>query len=96
MANNRMYFFNTRTKQQVYIAKYYPSTGWYFTVEVEQVLGEAFNKADFGDLTEEQLKENAAHKGLGVPHTAISSPIEGAEWELRFEWHPDKAREIEF
>lgn len=29
MANNRMYLVNARTGARVYLAKYYPSTGWY-------------------------------------------------------------------
>jgi len=96
MANNRMYLFNTRTKQQVYIAKYYPSTGWYFTGDAQQALADAFHKADFGDLTDEQEKANAAHEGFGVPFPAVNSELEGAEWEVRYDWHPDETKRAEF
>lgn len=99
MANNRMYLFNTRTKQSVYLAKYYPSTGWYLNCkggEVEETMSNAFHQADFGELTPEQEAANARHVGFGVPFPSDSREVEGAEWEIRYEYHPtDKSKELD-
>lgn len=85
MANNRMYLKNTRTGLEAYVAKYYPSTGWYTHGNLDENLNKAFHQADFGHLTPEQELANHRHPGFGVPHPAASSECEGAEWELVFE-----------
>lgn len=47
MANNRM--FITDGKNKIFIAKYYPGTGWYFANDDFEIkLNEAFNSDDFG------------------------------------------------
>lgn len=85
MANNRMYLVNKRTGAKVYLAKYYPSTGWYIPKPgLEQRLADAFDQADFGHLTDEQRKANDSHVGLGVPHQS-SGGMYGDEWTLEYE-----------
>jgi hypothetical protein len=39
MANNRMYLINTRTNDKILLAKYYPTTGWYFYHSQEEMDG---------------------------------------------------------
>jgi hypothetical protein len=84
MANNRMYLVNKRTATRIYLAKYYPSTGWYAPEGVEERLSKGFDEADFGHLTEEQLRKNAAHIGFGVPHISRGG-MWGNEWKLELE-----------
>ena len=43
MANNRMYLVNKRTGARVFLAKYYPNTGWYTVGEISPHLDEAFD-----------------------------------------------------
>jgi hypothetical protein len=38
MANTRMFLKNTRTGTRIYLAKYYPSTGWYVPTAVDPTL----------------------------------------------------------
>ena len=66
MANNRMYLRNKRTGDEIYIAKYYPSTGWYTFDGVAECMNEGFHKADFGHLTPEEQAQNDAHEGMGL------------------------------
>lgn len=88
MANNRMFLVNKRTGTRVYLAKYYPSTGWYTDQEdLSAKLNMEFDKADFGHLTEEQRAENRAVKGFGVPHKSPGGMC-GAEWEIQYEIYP--------
>jgi len=55
MANNRM--FLTNGKEKIFIAKYYPGTGWYTANEnLILKLDEAFNKDDFGGSWEEGMR----------------------------------------
>ena len=80
-----MYLKNTRTGDRVYLAKYYPSTGWYSPVSVTlNSINEGFDKADFGHLTYRQHLENMAHSGLGVPHISGGGMF-GEEWVLEYE-----------
>lgn len=84
MANNRMYLLNRRTGTRIYIAKYYPSTGWLPVRGVENRMLNGFDLVDFGHLTSEQRRENFQHLGLGVPHPSAGG-MYGAEWELEYE-----------
>jgi len=55
-----MYLVNTRTGDKVFIGKYYPSTGWYVFDADNFVarVSEAFQRADFGDLSYEEASKN--------------------------------------
>lgn len=47
MANNRMYLVNEATGEQVYIGKYYPSTGWYVDTEnLSEKMDKAFDRSE--------------------------------------------------
>lgn len=94
MANNRMYLKNTRTGEAVYIAKYYPSTGWYTEDDITEKLNAAFHKADFGHLTESQKLINQKHVGFGVPYPSAAG-LWGAEWVLQLETQGDNNEKIE-
>lgn len=78
-----MYLVNKRTGARVYIAKYYPSTGWYTVIESHE-LDKAFDEADFGHLTDEQRVENVIHEGLGAPHKSPGG-MYADEWTLEYE-----------
>lgn len=84
MANNRMYLVNRRTGTRIYLAKYYPSTGWYTRESIRDDLDAGFEEADFGHLTEEMQKANDAHLGLGVPFPSPAG-MYGDEWALEYE-----------
>jgi hypothetical protein len=45
MANNRMYLVNKVTKEVIYLAKYYPSTGWYVSSTIDEINNE-FDKRE--------------------------------------------------
>lgn len=85
MANNRMYLKNTRTGQKVYLAKYYPSTGWYVVAEesLNDRLALAFDEADFGYLGPEERAAKRAQPKFGPPYSA--GGMYGAEWAIEFE-----------
>ncbi len=90
MANNRMYLRNIRTGIEVFIAKYYPSTGWYTNGgNLDEHLDKAFHQSDFGHLTPDQQLANQQHRGFDLLFPAASSACEGAEWELVFEYNGD-------
>lgn len=85
MANTRMYLKNTRTGDRIYLAKYYPSTGWYRpSWVVVSAINRGFDVADFGHLTEEQRAENAARQGLGVPYPSAGGMF-GEEWIVEYD-----------
>lgn len=44
MANNRMYLVNDRLGVQIYLGKYYPSTGWGVHPDVSEKINEGFEK----------------------------------------------------
>lgn len=87
MANNRMYLVNERTGTRVYLAKYYPSTGWYASQDLLRDINEAFDAADFGHLTEAERDANAAHHGLGAPHKSLGG-MYGDRWRIEYEVEP--------
>ena len=61
MANNRMYLVNKKSKARIYLAKYYPSLGWYSNDEkLFEHLNEEFHKSDWSHLTPEQNRAKAA------------------------------------
>lgn len=71
MANNRMYLKNTRTGERFYLAKYYPSTGWYIVGDnLDDRLNEFFDVQDFG--------------GGERPRFSMGD-MYGAEWVLQFQ-----------
>ena len=44
MANNRMYLVNKNSGEKIYLAKYYPSTGWYSLPDIENQMDLVFEK----------------------------------------------------
>lgn len=47
MSNNRMWLRNKRTGQQILVAKYYPSTGWFtYHESLTGKLDDLFDKSD--------------------------------------------------
>lgn len=89
MANNRMFLVNRRTGAKVMIAKYYPSTGWFAYDGLTEKVNQAFHHHDFGHLTTAQEAANAAHHGLGVPHTSEGGMFGGADWYIDYEERGD-------
>ena len=83
MANNRMYLINKRTQARVFLAKYYPSTGWFTTDGLELKLNKAFDAADFGHLTPEERTVKEKTIGFGPPFAA--GGMYGAEWVLEYD-----------
>lgn len=49
MANNRMDLVNKRTGQRVSLAKYFPSTGWFTSVDKLAEFAKAFGMDAFND-----------------------------------------------
>ncbi len=86
MANNRMYLRNKRTGYVVYLAKYYPSTGWYTVADdLEGVINEAFRVADFGHLSPQDQAICKSKFGFGPPYSAAENVMLGDEWELAYD-----------
>ena len=86
MANNRMYLVNTRTGQEVYLAKFFPSTGWYVPNGMETLqdrLNKAFDESDFSHLSGEEKLEKSLQVGFGPPYSAATS-VEGEEWKIEY------------
>ncbi len=84
-----MYLVNKRTGTRIYLAKYYPSTGWYAVArEPEESFADkinrGFHEADFGHLSLDERAANARHRGLGVPHPSPAG-MWGDEWALEYE-----------
>lgn len=46
MANNRMYLVNQNTGIKIYLAKYYPSSGWCLKDNIQNELENGFHKSD--------------------------------------------------
>lgn len=92
MANNRMYIFNKRTKQKIFVAKYYPSTGWYVDSDdlVNKLNGE-FNLASFG-------QENWPNAGKEFSSPSRVKAVEGAmggnDWCIKYESADDPQDEL--
>lgn len=85
MANNRMYLINRRTGDKLYLAKYYPSTGWYTVqTDLENVLNETFYRADFGADSRPVLP-----RFLGTSNAVSGGGMYGDEWELEYETRSD-------
>lgn len=86
MANNRMYLLHVPTGRALYLAKYYPSTGWF--KHAPETLGidlmQFFNDCDFWLLTDEQRKENNSTLSFPSPHTS-SGGFEGADYAIAYE-----------
>jgi len=82
MANNRMYLVNKTTGVRIYLAKYYPSTGWYAPRGIESDMNAAFDKSDFGHLSEEERKALEGVEGCGP---FAQGGMYGAGWVLEYE-----------
>lgn len=79
-----MFLFNPKTGVKICLAKYYPSTGWVSEDGLSEHLNEAFDKSDFGYLTEEQKTEKNLQPGFGPPY-ANYDPTHlrlGDKWKL--------------
>lgn len=87
MANNRMYLKNTRTGDLIYLAKYYPSLGWFAPDNIGPLLNAQFDEADFGHLTPAERAAKAMQPGLGQPYSG--GGVLGDEWEIEYEVRTD-------
>lgn len=89
MANNRMYLKNTRTGKRIYLAKYYPSTGWYPVIDSKEDLEFKFDEAEFAHLIPQQRDARSAHLirfWKETPDEFISpGGMYGKEWVLEYE-----------
>lgn len=75
MANNRMYLVHKKTGQSIFIAKYFPQTGWFTTNEnLTADLNKEFNKQDFGDEEWHLDKE-----------TSIGGYWGSCDWQIKYE-----------
>jgi hypothetical protein len=83
MANNRMYLVNPETGVRIYVAKYFPSLGWYTVGDVEARLNDGFDESDFGHLTPEERAAKRAQLTFGPPYARGGS--DGAQWVLEYE-----------
>lgn len=84
MANNRMYLVNKRTGTRIYLAKYYPSSGWYPPTDIEERLSKGFDESDFGHLSGDERLTRALTFG-GPPYANASDVMCGDDWELEYE-----------
>lgn len=87
MANNRMYLVNRKTGAKIYLAKYYPSTGWYSGEGLTERLNDGFNKSDFGHLTPEDQVAKDAQPEFGAPYANYDKAhlMWGDQWEIEYE-----------
>lgn len=87
MANNKMFLVNKRTGVKIYLAKYYPSTGWFSILGSEKKLDDGFDKSDFGHLTPEEqaLKDGEPGFGPFYANYPASHLHLGDQWELEYE-----------
>ena len=84
MANNRMWLVHERTGAKVLLAKYYPSTGWYICND--NAVDAAFERADFGHLSELDREEMAARP---FEHGFYSiGGNNGEAWRLEYDEEP--------
>lgn len=87
MANNKMFLVNKRTGVKIYLAKYYPSTGWFSVQNVEANLRSGFDRSDFGHLTPTERQFQNCKLGFGPPFAnyPLSHLHLGDQWELEYE-----------
>jgi hypothetical protein len=71
-----MYLVNTRTGRRVYLAKYYPSTGWYPPHKSISDLSDAFDEAEF------DLRRNPVDVLQG--RACSGGGMDGEEWSLEY------------
>jgi hypothetical protein len=83
MANNRMSLVNKTTGVRIYLAKYYPSTGWYPPSNILELLNIGFESSDFGHLTIEERGAKASQVGFGPPYA--QGGMWGDDWHLVYE-----------
>lgn len=67
MANNRLYLKSKRTGKTFYLAKFYPSTGWYVKDEATfgKEFGEFLHEHSFGKITFDYAKAEGIKGGIG-------------------------------
>jgi len=76
VANNRMFLTNGKVK--IFIAKYYPSTGWYTKNDgLISEIDKAFNDDDFGRSWKKGMKSKYGMCGH-------------ADWKIVYEVEKDK------
>lgn len=87
MANNRMFLVHKERGQRIYLAKYYPSTGWLARDDIQKTMEEAFFQEAFGHVTEEKLHARSIPMSVdGRPH-ALGGMF-GSGWALEFDEDP--------
>ena len=77
-----MYLRNKRTGRTVYLAKFYPSLGWFRPDSYHKSLNLEFSEAEFS--LEELVEFYDRGLGSGPPYSG-GTPENGAEWELVYE-----------
>lgn len=88
MANNRMFLVNRRTGVKIYLAKYYPSTGWMASSNIGTELSDGLERSDFGYLGNEEEMARRSQVGLGGEPYANYDPkylMLGDQWELEYD-----------
>ena len=87
MANNRMYLVNRKTGAKIYLAKYYPSTGWYGAEDLGKRMNETFDESDFGHLAPDVRAAQKAQESFGPPYANYDPEylFFGDQWELEYE-----------
>ncbi len=87
-----MYLVNRKTGHKICLAKYYPSTGWFTSVDCGSRLNEAFHQSDFSHLSPEERDAKLGERTLGG-HKANYDPPDvmyGDQWELADESRTEK------
>lgn len=80
VANNRMFLVHPESGEKIYLAKYYPSTGWYVDTSIEAI-NKAFNRSDFGS-------DDWPNGEQGKPKQTAAGGLCGTVWKIEYEAEP--------
>jgi hypothetical protein len=84
-----MYIVNKKTGTKIYLAKYYPSLGWYVPEAVSiDGINKQFDDSDFGHLSSEERYLKAMQPGFGPPYA--NGDQFGCDWHIEYEYGPEK------
>jgi hypothetical protein len=81
MANNRMYLVNDEGKR-IRLAKYYPSTGWFFYATDVLMWQKALDEDDFPNP--EDRRANEMKMGFGPPYSRHGD-YGNTSWRVEYE-----------
>jgi hypothetical protein len=92
MANNRMYLINEELGECIFIAKYFPVTGWYVkNDDLVDALNKIFHRTDYPDVPCEEFKwEELLKKGI----FAKGGMDGNTDWEIAYEHIEGDKREV--